>query len=37
MKKQPISSGESAIEIIATLQAAQESMESGSRITEIIL
>jgi predicted dehydrogenase len=37
MKKQPISSGESAIEIIATLQAAQESTESGSRVTEIVL
>lgn len=35
-KSQPISSGEAAIEIIATLQAAQESMESDSKIVEVI-
>ncbi len=35
-KSQPISSGQAAIEIIATLQAAQESMESDSRVIEII-
>ena len=33
---EPISSGKSAIEIIATLEAAQRSMESGSKVIEII-
>ena len=33
---EPISSGKSAIEIIATLEAAQQSMESGSKVIEII-
>lgn len=37
MKKQPISSGDSAIEIIATLEAAQKSMEFSSKVIEIIL
>ena len=35
-KTQPISSGDSAIEIIATLQAAQKSIESNSRVLKIV-
>lgn len=37
MKKQPISSGDAAIEIIATLEAAQKSMESDNSVKEIVL
>jgi len=37
MKTQPISSGDSAVEIIATLEAAQKSMRLGGKVVEVVL